>query len=233
MLWLAGLMGLAGVGAASFVGLKSSEIEEEDEVLEAEEIHADGATDMLQEIHTQSDAAGGLLASGTEFVEPEAAPASTTTDGWGDDILNEVMAEFDTAEGPAAPEPGTTNVQPLILQDPIPDELEEENAFDLSLSDWITERSGAEILDYSAETESLMLVWDDTDAGTIEPDVDVAPDPDDPEVMQVSMNGENVAEVYGDAEMSVADLTLIPLSSAIIIGLAPAVANFRTQSRAV
>ncbi|WP_300011814.1 hypothetical protein [uncultured Roseobacter sp.] len=220
MLWLAGLMGVAGVGAAAFVGIKADVDEEEEDLLQDESEQTSDVGDLLSQIKEHSDA-GGLLQSDTQ-VAFNTAETAYPAGGWGDDILNEVMAEPEAAETDASVE--TSPSQEIIYSSAMleADEVEFDAPSEgdgVLLSDWIEQRDGSEILDYQAQTESLMLVWDDTHEGAAEPDVDVAPDPDDPEVMQVSMNGENVAEVYGDAELSVADLTLIPLSSAMVIGL--------------
>ncbi len=218
MLWLAGLVGMAGVGAAAFVGVKPDTTEEDDTLPDELMTSGEGET-LLTQIKGHS-AAGGLLHSDTT-VAFNAPATAASGDTWGDDVLNEIMAEFEATGGETADTPApsheTTYSSAMLNAEDV--DLGEESAVDQLLSDWIAERDGAEILDYEARTESLMIVWDDSDAAAAEPQVGVSPDPDDPEVMHVSMNGENVAEVYGDAELSVADLTLIPLSSAMAVGL--------------
>lgn len=220
MLWLAGLVGMAGVGAAAFVGVKADVSDDEDSVLQDETIRSGDGDLLLDQIKDHSTE-GGLLQSDIT-VAFSAPPNVVSGPGWGDDVLNEVMAELETAEAeqsqPSQDAEAITYSSAMLdshdvaLEDPA-------GSVDQLLSDWIAERDGAEILDYEARTESLMVVWDDTEATASEPQVDVAPDPDDPEVMHVSMNGENVAEVYGDSALSVADITLIPLSSAMAVGL--------------
>ena len=221
MLWLAGLMGVAGVGAAAFVGIKTDVAEEED-TLQDEQDQMSDLGDLLTQIQDHSGS-NGLLQTQPHLNLASAAAEPAAIGGWGDDVLNEIMAEFEVedaapVEVDGAPEPGLIYSSALLDADDV-DLDAEAGADDILLSDWIDQRHGSEILDYEARTESLMLVWDDTTEGAAEPQVGVAPAPDDPEVMQVSMNGENVAEVYGDSELSVADLTLIPLSSAMVIGL--------------
>jgi hypothetical protein len=103
-----------------------------------------------------------------------------------------------------------------------------ESAFDglefsnFMTGDWISQAHGPEVIDYEAEKESILVVWDDTSLEAQEPSLSVSPDPDDPEVMQVNMNGKPLADIYGDPELSVADLVLMPLSSALMVGLSPA-----------
>ena len=92
----------------------------------------------------------------------------------------------------------------------------------IMLGDWITEGPPAEVLDYEPAKDSLMLVWDDLAPDGHEPTVSVERDPFDAEVMHIVMNGKSVAEIYGDPALSVADITTIPLSSALIVGLEPA-----------
>ncbi|WP_300032624.1 hypothetical protein [uncultured Roseobacter sp.] len=91
-----------------------------------------------------------------------------------------------------------------------------------ALADWVAKGTPAEPLDYDRRADSLVLIWDDTDAAAHEPQVRVIRDPDDPAVMRVLMNGQNVADVYGDTALTAADLTVIPLSSAMIAGLTAA-----------
>jgi hypothetical protein len=90
-----------------------------------------------------------------------------------------------------------------------------------ALGDWITQGAPSEVLDYQRTEDSLMLVWDDLETDAQEPDVAVESDPFDEDVKHVLMNGKSVAEVYGDPNLTVADLTVIPLSSALIVGLEP------------
>ncbi|MCV3270246.1 hypothetical protein [Roseobacter sinensis] len=216
MLWLAGLVGMAGVGAAAFVGVKPDTVDEESGVPEDENIHL-GSGDLLLDQIREHSTEDGLLQSGTN-VDVNAAPIAPTGPGWGDAVLNEVMADIESAaEHQPEMAPFVTGTD--LLDTPEAQMDDAAAPLDQLLSDWIAERVGADILDYEADNDSLMVVWDDTDPMTAEPHVDVLSDPEHPDVMYVSMNGETVAEVYGDSGLSVADLTLIPLSSAMAVGL--------------
>lgn len=217
MLWLAGLVSIAGVGAAAFVGL-STETEDDEEAATQDKAVHDDQDSMLNQIKHHSTA-GGLLDAGAP-VSFSAQPHAPTGAGWGDDVLNDIMSEIaaerdaanETAEADTpAPEADTVYSAAMLAED--------DTSVDQMLSDWIAERNGADRLEYEASTEGLMLVWDDSEAGAAEPDVTVAPDPDNPEVMQIAMNGETVAQVHGDASLNASDLTLIPLSSAVEVGL--------------
>lgn len=94
-----------------------------------------------------------------------------------------------------------------------------DGADQILVGDWISQGGEAEITDYDAKEDSLMLVWDDMAASASEPDVTVEADPYDDEVMHVLMNGKSVAEVYGDPNLHISDITIIPLSSALIVDL--------------
>ncbi|WP_227269970.1 hypothetical protein [Roseobacter weihaiensis] len=122
--------------------------------------------------------------------------------------------------------PTDTPSQDIAAADPASDDetpfASDESYERILLSDWIMEGQTAEVLDYDAREDSLLLVWDDMSNATAEPEVDVAHDPYDEEVMHVVMNGKSVAEIYGDPNLSVADVALIPLSAALLIGLEPA-----------
>ncbi|WP_298915544.1 hypothetical protein [uncultured Roseobacter sp.] len=242
MLWLAGLVGLAGVGAASFVAIQPGEIDEDqdDDALEDTEITLETGDlltqfDTLDISHISGDASADVIAGTeqTDYIEGGdgndqlggSAGSDLIFGGLGSDVLNGIVDDpdtvgiMDTDEGDYLN--GGSGDDILILgEDDIA--ASGEGNDDFLLGDWITQGNGAEILDYEPEHDSLMLVWDDTSISADEPDVTVDPDPDDPEVMHISMNGVSVAEIYGDTELSVADLTLIPLSSAEAIGLEPA-----------
>lgn len=204
MLFFAGLMGMIGVGAASFVAVQP-EVEDEDATMGQTEDESDHFTDPMDEVHEgeNADPVEGTLHAGLlddvafsseengAVTDSDASGAETTGD-----FSNDADFDFSAYDGPEF-----TNFM---------------------TGDWINQAKGAEVIDYEASRESLLVVWDDTDLDAHEPSLSVSPDPDDPEVMQVNMNGKVVADVYGDSNLSVADLTLIPLSSALIVGLSPA-----------
>lgn len=199
MLWLAGLLGIVGAGAASFI---ISPVEDEDAV-ERSDVADDAQGDLLDQIKGLS----------------ESDPAS------GETLLHRIALDPNRAG---------------IIDERGPDPLDEPDGYDrmiaghgdafadrdhdapIMLGDWITEGPPAEVLDYEPAKDSLMLVWDDLAPDGHEPTVSVESDPFDAEVMHIVMNGKSVAEIYGDPALSVADITTIPLSSALIVGLEPA-----------
>ena len=91
----------------------------------------------------------------------------------------------------------------------------------IALGDWIKEAQGVETMTYEPKTDCLLLVWDDGSLGAVEPDVSVVADFIDPDIVHVFMNGIPVAEVNGDPDLTVADVTLVPLSVAGLVGLSP------------
>jgi hypothetical protein len=202
MLILAGLMGMIGVGAASLVAVQPPA--EDDDYADAPEDQA-----FPEEMMAQPDEALGLAES--EPLDPMVGTmhAGLLDDG---DIGQDGVAD---ALGEDASDP----IAPLALNESAFDGLEFSN---FMTGDWISQAHGPEVIDYEAEKESILVVWDDTSLEAQEPSLSVSPDPDDPEVMQVNMNGKPLADVYGDPELSVADLVLMPLSSALMVGLSPA-----------
>lgn len=217
MLFLAGLMGMIGVGAASFVAVPTDaedDSELDDKMIDhaeddsdrftgtGDEIRMDnGATDpvdgtlhagLLDDVVFSSEENGDMLGSGDALAR---SVLDETADG-GDPSGDDTAFDFSDYEGP--------------------------EFSNFMTGDWINQATAPEVIDYEAESESILVVWDDTNLDAREPSLSVSPDPDDPEVMQVNMNGKVVADVYGDSNLSVADLTLMPLSSALIVGLSPA-----------
>jgi Ca2+-binding RTX toxin-like protein len=79
------------------------------------------------------------------------------------------------------------------------------------LGDWITE-GAAQLIDFNANEDSIILVWDD--AAGDEPTIDLAPHPTDPDLTQIIMNGEAVADVDADSDIALTDIALIAQSLA-------------------
>lgn len=219
MLWLAGLVGIAGAGAAAFAGLSTDTADDEETTAEGRPLHSDQAS-LLDQIKGYSTT-DGLFKAGVP-ASFGAQPHAPTSAGWGDDVLNEIMSEIAAEDDPvkAPPDAHTTVPEEGSEYGSTPSSaMEVKPSVYQALNHWIAERSGADRLDYEASTDGLMLIWDDSDAGATEPEVTVATDPENPAVMQIAMNGETVAQVHGDASLSASDLTLIPLSSAVEVGL--------------
>lgn len=195
---------MIGVGAASLVAVQPPA--EDDDYADAPEDQA-----LPEEMMAQPDEAQGLAES-----EPLDPMAGTMHAGLLDD--GDVFADQGGVED-AFGEDSSDPVAPPALHESAFDGLEFSN---FMTGDWISQAHGPEVIDYEAEKENILVVWDDTSLEAQEPSLSVSPDPDDPEVMQVNMNGKPLADVYGDPQLSVADLVLMPLSSALMVGLSPA-----------
>jgi hypothetical protein len=89
------------------------------------------------------------------------------------------------------------------------------------LGDWLASGESAQIMDYVAEEDNLVLVWDDSAADSIEPQITVTSDPDTADQTLIWMDGTIVATVNGSNLMP-SDIALIPLSTATQVGLAAA-----------
>lgn len=222
MLWLAGLMGLVGVGAASFAAVQLQETsEDEDDVAQADT--GEDNQGMLDQI----GGAGNWLPAGAGAgLRPDAGDHDLPEDRLSENSLhrgtdNDILyGEIGRATIPDDDASHEADDDPTARAD------DGESASDGPnmelLVEWITKGKPAEALDYEPATEVLMLVWDDLAEGAEEPAVSVEPDPHDDEVRHVLMNGDSVAEIYGDPELTEADVTIIPLSSAMVAGFAPA-----------
>jgi hypothetical protein len=73
---------------------------------------------------------------------------------------------------------------------------------------------------FEPEDDSLLLVWDDRGVDDEEPEVSVDPDPEQLDQTLVRMNGVIVASVKSADVLTAADVSIVPLSSAIAAGLA-------------
>lgn len=212
MLWLAGLVGVAGVGAASVVTVTADDTDDP---------HQDNFP--VNDNHIAQSTWVGMLPADPDMQFDPAADVSQTlsaTDSAETDedvyaALSEERADriADEVKDRAIDAPQSTYVPTGAFAD---------CAADPSLAEWVCQGTTAEAVDYQSESESLVLVWDDSRADAAEPDLSVTPDPDDPEVMQVRMGDDIVADVYGDSDLAVSDIIMIPLSAAEMVGLSPA-----------
>ena len=92
-------------------------------------------------------------------------------------------------------------------------------ADEIVLGDWLVSGDAAEIMDYTPADDSLVLVWDDSAATSNEPQISITADPDTLDQSLIWMNGEVVATVNG-TDILPGDIALIPLSTALHLGLA-------------
>ncbi len=85
--------------------------------------------------------------------------------------------------------------------------------------DWVEGGLSVKIMDFDIEDDSIVLIWNDTDAGE-EPEIVLRADPDNANIMHVLMDGIAVADVNGGAGLTLGDIALIPLSAAQTSGIA-------------
>jgi len=144
--------------------------------------------------------------------------------GWGTDLINGI--ESDSSTDTDAPEDsrdflngGGGNDTIFAGNDDIVTAGSGEDL--IVVGDWIEGDRAAEVMDFDPQEDSLLLVWDDTASAAEAPDVSVAPDPENNDQMQVHVGDAIVALVNGRS-LFAADLSLIPLSSAIVSGLTDA-----------
>ncbi|MEL7166811.1 MAG: calcium-binding protein [Pseudomonadota bacterium] len=91
-------------------------------------------------------------------------------------------------------------------------------ADDIVVGDWIMQGSATDVIDFNADEDDIILVYDDAGGA---PDLNLSPDPDSPDVMHVVMDGVTVAHVSGGAGLELGDVTVMPLSAAQDAGFAP------------
>ncbi|MEP3676422.1 calcium-binding protein [Sulfitobacter sp.] len=94
-----------------------------------------------------------------------------------------------------------------------------EGADQIVLGDWITPGNTAEIVDFTATDDNIVLIWDDSDLDTEEPFVTLATDPESPEQTLILMDGTVIASVNG-TDIQADDIALVPLSTATFVGMA-------------
>ena len=197
MFWLAGLLGIVAAGAASLLVAPFVEGEDDAEPAAISDDIETPTGDLLDEVKTLSS-------------------MSTANSG---NLLRSIALD---PTGSEAVDLDPTPETDRTVGDDFGGPTKQHRDDQIMLGDWITKGHPAEVLDYEPAKDSLMLVWDDLARTADEPDVTVESDPFDAEVMHILMNCKSVAEIYGDPELTVADITLIPLSSALIVGLEPA-----------
>lgn len=93
-----------------------------------------------------------------------------------------------------------------------------DGADEIVLGSWIIGSEAAQILDFEAEEDSLVLVWDDSTDGSLAPRITVSADPASSGQTLVLMNDDVVAKVTGTALLP-DNIALIPLSTATQVGL--------------
>ncbi len=138
--------------------------------------------------------------------------------GWGNDVLSGLMRD---ATGAVSDDEdflngGGGNDSILVGSGDIV--TAGDGADEIVLGDWLSPGEAAHIMDYAAEDDNLVLVWDDSDDANVEPQITLSADPDTADQTLVMLNGTIVATVNG-TDLLPNDIALVPLSSATQLGL--------------
>jgi Ca2+-binding RTX toxin-like protein len=147
------------------------------------------------------------------------AGADALFGGWGDDVLSGVMRnalgededDSDFLNGGGGDDSILVGNGDIVTAGDGEDEI--------VLGDWLASGEAAQILDFTAADDSLVLVWDDSEEGSSEPLITISADPDADDQTLVLMDGAVVATVNG-SDILPADIALIPFSTATHVGLA-------------
>lgn len=138
--------------------------------------------------------------------------------GWGNDVLSGLMRDALRGDSDDADFLNGGGGDDTILIGSGDVVTAGEGADELVLGDWLTSGDAARIMDYSAEDDSIVLIWDDSADGGSEPQISISPDPDVADQTLVLLDGTLVAKVNG-VNLLPGDIALVPLSSATQLGL--------------
>ena len=135
--------------------------------------------------------------------------ADTLFGGWGDDVISGVTANG--ASDTATDYLNGGGGDDLIIAGNSDIVTAGEGADSIALGDWLSQEHQAEIMDFSAEEDSIMIVYDDQSGN--EPDVTLEQDEDDPTRQHVVLNGERIASVANATGLSLAQVVLVGQSA--------------------
>ncbi|KIN74752.1 calcium-binding protein [Sulfitobacter guttiformis] len=149
------------------------------------------------------------------------AGADVLFGGWGNDVLSGVTrngAGGDDDEGDFLNGGGGDDT---IIAGSADIVTAGEGADEIVLGDWLAHGEAAQIMDYVADDDSLLLVWDDSEAGAAEPELTLQIDPDRFDQTLILIDGTVIAAVNG-TDILPGDIALVPLSSATQLDLTAA-----------
>jgi Ca2+-binding RTX toxin-like protein len=135
--------------------------------------------------------------------------------GWGNDQLNGVeddttVAGIQDIDGADFLNGGGGDDQIIAGQNDVVTGGSGEDT--LVLGDWITDGNAVQIMDFDETEDSIILIWDD--AVGEEPTVDLQINPDYPDLIQILMDGEAVADVDSNSGIVLSDIALVAQSLA-------------------
>lgn len=180
-------------------------------------LHGSDGNDMVH-AGEGDDAVWGGLGSDTLI---GGAGDDTLLGGWGNDVVSGVEDNRDTAELDDSDTGDLLNGgggnDTLIAGND--DVVVAGDGTDTVVSgSWITEGHAIDIIDFDSEDDNILLVYED-EADI--PSITLEADPYDPSVTQVLLDGIAVANVLYGAEISMEDVSIMPLSLAQSAGMAP------------
>lgn len=146
------------------------------------------------------------------------AGADVLFGGWGNDVMSGLMRDAAGTDTDDADFLNGGGGDDSILAGSGDIITAGEGADEIVLGDWLTSGEAAQIMDYAAEDDSLVLVWDDSGDTSVEPQITLGPDPDVDNQTLVMLDGTLVATVNGSTLLP-SDIALVPLSSATQLGL--------------
>ena len=149
------------------------------------------------------------------------AGADVLFGGWGNDVLSGLMRNASGGDDDDADFLNGGGGDDSILVGSGDIVTAGEGSDEIVLGDWLTSGTAAHITDYDVEDDSIVLVWDDSAAGSIEPQITLSVDPDTVNQTLIMMDGAVVATVNG-SDLLPGDIALIPLSTATQVGLSAA-----------
>ncbi|NUH65376.1 calcium-binding protein [Sulfitobacter sp. S0837] len=139
--------------------------------------------------------------------------------GWGDDTLTGLEAAEEAQNGTLRDYLNGGGGDDVIVAGPQDIVTAGAGVDQIVLGDWIAAGAATEIMDYNAEEDSLLFVWNDETGEDQEPPLSVMPDPLQSGQTLVMLDQTVIARVAGDS-LSLDDIALIPLSAAFDLGLA-------------
>jgi Ca2+-binding RTX toxin-like protein len=141
--------------------------------------------------------------------------------GWGNDVLDGLMRNAGGGDDDGADFLNGGGGDDSILAGSGDIVTAGEGADDIVLGDWLATGETAQIMDYTAAEDSLVLIWDDSEDGSVAPSMTLGADPNIANQTLVFLDGTPVAVVNG-SDLLPGDIALIPLSTAAYVGLASA-----------
>ena len=214
MLFLAGLMGMALVGATVFISVDGGE-ESEDAVQPdaPQDTNISGfiaSGTLADEVISGSDGADQINGYGGADTIDGGAGEDTLFGGWGDDLLDgreDGVAEQDFLNGGGGADNLVAGGEDIVTTG-----MGADNVF---IGDWIMPGEEAQVHDFDPLEDRLIIVFDDQ-ANASEPEITIARDGLDPDVSHILMNGEMIAAVHSEPSMSINDLMIMTQSDAAL-----------------